>query len=145
MTRVLWGMPVALALVISSVATAQEIEVEEQPIQEQPMTQPAQQQQQQQPAQQPTQPAYEQETQPAEAQPPPQQQQMATTTQLQLNQLPQAVRSAVQSEVQDGRIEDIEQDREQGRTVYELEYERGGLEYEVDFAEDGRVLEKHQD
>lgn len=172
MTRVLWGMPLALAFTISPLAYAQEIEVHEQPIeqpieeqpsQEQPVTEPAEEQ------------APEQQTQPAEAQPPSQgpvppaqppeqqaqpqpqqqpqpqpqqqgqQQQPMTKTQLQFDQLPPAVQSAVRAEVGDGVIEDIEQDRERGQTVYEVEYIRGGVEHEADFAEDGRLLDRHED
>ncbi len=62
-----------------------------------------------------------------------------------LAELPEAVRQAVEREVGDGRIEDIERDRERGKIVYELEYIRDNIEWTVDFAEDGSVLEKHQD
>jgi hypothetical protein len=62
-----------------------------------------------------------------------------------LDQLPPAVRATVDRETSGGQITDIERDNEQGKVIYEVEFTSGGKEYELDIAEDGKLLERRLD
>ncbi len=64
---------------------------------------------------------------------------------LRLEDLPQPVREAVQREVGDGTIEDIDRDTERGQTVYEVEFDRDGREYEIEVSPDGTVVDRRED
>lgn len=64
---------------------------------------------------------------------------------LRLEDLPEAAQQTVQREKGDGTIEDIERDTERGQTVYEVEFEQDGRDYEIDVAEDGSLLERRED
>lgn len=54
-------------------------------------------------------------------------------------------KEAIRTAVGNGEIEEIERDEEQGRTIYEVEYQRDGEDYEMKVTEDGRVLENEKD
>lgn len=62
-----------------------------------------------------------------------------------LEQLPPAVRATVERETKGGQIKDIEEDREAGRLIYEVELILNGQEYELDIAADGTLLERRLD
>jgi hypothetical protein len=59
-----------------------------------------------------------------------------------LETLPAPVKVTVQREVGSGSITEIERDFEHGRFVYEVEFVKDGVEWEVEVAEDGAVLER---
>lgn len=59
-----------------------------------------------------------------------------------LEQVPAAVRAAIEREVGDGRLEEIERETRDGRPVYEVEFTRNNTEHEVLIAEDGTVLKR---
>lgn len=63
-----------------------------------------------------------------------------------LDQVPAVVKVTIQKHVQDGKLEEIERDKENGVTTYEVEYRaKGGTRYELRIAEDGKLLKKKQD
>jgi uncharacterized membrane protein YkoI len=59
-----------------------------------------------------------------------------------LEQVPAAVRAAIERELGDGRLEEIERETRDGRPVYEVEFTRNNKEHEVLIAEDGTVLKR---
>ncbi|HEX6213140.1 MAG TPA: PepSY domain-containing protein [Methylomirabilota bacterium] len=59
-----------------------------------------------------------------------------------LEQVPPAVRATIERELGGGRLEEIERETKNGRTVYEVELVRDGKEREVHIAEDGTVLKR---
>lgn len=59
-----------------------------------------------------------------------------------LEQVPAAVRAAIERELGDGRLEEIERETRDGRPVYEVEFTRNDKEHEVLIAEDGTVLKR---
>ncbi len=64
---------------------------------------------------------------------------------LTIEQLPPAVRATVDQETRGGQIKDIERDREAGQVVYEIEFTLDGKAYELEIAEDGKLLERRLD
>lgn len=62
-----------------------------------------------------------------------------------IDQLPAPVRATVERETKGGQITDIERDSERGQTIYEVEFVLDGKEYELDIAEDGKLLERRLD
>ena len=64
---------------------------------------------------------------------------------LTLEQLPEPVRQTTVREVKTGRIVEIEQDDEDGSTVYEVEFILDDVKYELDIAPDGTLLRRHRD
>lgn len=63
-----------------------------------------------------------------------------------LEQLPKAARTAIEQEVGDGRIEEIERDKRRGKTVYEVEYSRAdGTEMEFDVTPEGKISDRHEE
>lgn len=62
-----------------------------------------------------------------------------------LEQLPAPVRATVEKETQGGKVTDIEKDQERGQVIYEVEFTIDGKEWELDIAEDGKLLERRQD
>lgn len=62
-----------------------------------------------------------------------------------LEQLPAPVRATVERETQGGKITDIEKDHEGGQVIYEVEFTLDGKEWELDIAEDGKLLERRRD
>jgi hypothetical protein len=64
---------------------------------------------------------------------------------LTLEQLPEPVRATVDREAKGGQITDIEQDREGGQVIYEVEFTLEGKSYELDVAADGKLLERRLD
>jgi uncharacterized membrane protein YkoI len=65
--------------------------------------------------------------------------------QLTLEQLPEPVRKTALVEVKAGRIVEIEQEDDDGETVYEIEFVLDDIKYEIDVAPDGTLLRKHRD
>ena len=56
------------------------------------------------------------------------------------------VRETIRQHVQNGRIEEIDREQRASGVVYEIEYTTAdGIEYEMDVAEDGRLLTKKQE
>lgn len=62
-----------------------------------------------------------------------------------MDQLPQAVRQTLERELGQGRVHEIERDRDGDRVVYEVEIYDGGQKFELDIAEDGRLLSRRPD
>ena len=62
-----------------------------------------------------------------------------------LEQLPAPVRATVEKETQGGKVTDIEKDHERGQVIYEVEFTIDGKEWELDIAEDGKLLERRLD
>jgi len=62
-----------------------------------------------------------------------------------LEQLPPAVRATVDQETKGGVIKDIERDDKAGQVTYEVEFTLDGKAYELDIAEDGKVIQKRLD
>jgi uncharacterized membrane protein YkoI len=59
--------------------------------------------------------------------------------------LPRTVRKTLRREARGGKIEEIERERENGKTIYEAEVEIDGKEYEIEIASDGTLLSKELD
>lgn len=66
----------------------------------------------------------------------------ATGDEVPLSQVPPAVRATIEREVGNGRTEEIGRETDNGRTVYEVEFERDGRDHEIKIAEDGTVIER---
>lgn len=66
----------------------------------------------------------------------------ATADEVSIDQVPPAVRATIEREVGKGRLEEIERETRNGRTVYEVEFERDGKDREIHVAEDGTVLKR---
>ena len=62
-----------------------------------------------------------------------------------LDKLPAPVRATVEKETQGGKVTDIEKDHERGQVIYEVEFTIDGKEWELDIAEDGKLLERRPD
>lgn len=63
-----------------------------------------------------------------------------------LDQVPEKARRTIQAEVQDGKITEIEREKERDQTVYEVEYTTtAGANFEIDVGEDGTLLGKEQE
>jgi len=63
-------------------------------------------------------------------------------TQIALADCPKAVRKTLKKESKRGKIEEVEFEKEDGKTIYEAEVILNGKEYEVEVAEDGTLLSK---
>ena len=61
-----------------------------------------------------------------------------------LDKLPKAVQDAVARHLAGATIKGVEVEREKGQNVYEVEAIRDGRRVEVEFAEDGKVLEEEE-
>jgi len=59
-----------------------------------------------------------------------------------IDQVPPAVRAAIERELRGGKLEEIERETRNGRTVYEVEFKRDGKDREIHVAEDGTVLKR---
>ncbi len=57
-----------------------------------------------------------------------------------LDQVPAAVKTAIEKEVEGGKIIEIEKEEEDGKTVYEVEFEDDGETEEAAFTEDGKQV-----
>ena len=62
-----------------------------------------------------------------------------------LEDCPQAVQDTLKKASAGGKIEEIEKETENGKTVFEAEVVIDGDEYEVKVAEDGKLLSKKQE
>jgi uncharacterized membrane protein YkoI len=61
---------------------------------------------------------------------------------LAMEDLPPAVQETVKTESAGGKIKELALETEDGKTFYEVEFEKNGKEHEVKIAEDGIVLER---
>ena len=61
---------------------------------------------------------------------------------LAMEDLPSAVLETVKAESAGGEIKELALETEDGKTFYEVEFEKDGKEHEVKIAEDGSVLER---
>lgn len=59
--------------------------------------------------------------------------------------LPQAVQKIVKTETAGGKIEELELETEDGKTFYEIEFEKDGKEHKLKIAKDGTVLDHDKD
>ena len=57
-----------------------------------------------------------------------------------LDQVPPAVKAAIEKEMAGGTLKEIETEGRCGKTTYEVEYVKDGRKVEVKFAEDGNVM-----
>ncbi len=57
-----------------------------------------------------------------------------------LDQVPAAVKATILKEAEGGKIEDIDRETEDGKTVYEADVEKDGKEFELKVAEDGTLI-----
>ena len=57
-----------------------------------------------------------------------------------LDQTPSAVQETIKRETAGGSIQEIEKETEDGKTVFEAEFNKDGKEFELTVAEDGKVL-----
>ena len=63
-----------------------------------------------------------------------------------IDQLPAAVRKTIEEQTAGGKIEDIAKVTDDGKTFYETDVKMAdGKEYEVQVAEDGKVISKKQE
>ncbi len=62
-----------------------------------------------------------------------------------MEQLPQPVRQTLQRELGQAQVHEIERDRHGDRVVYEVEILDGDQKFELDIAEDGRLLSRRPD
>lgn len=63
-----------------------------------------------------------------------------------LDQVPAKVKETIQKHVQNGKIDEIEKEHRKTGVVYEVEYTTAdGVEYEIDVAEDGKLLNKKRE
>jgi uncharacterized membrane protein YkoI len=62
-----------------------------------------------------------------------------------VDQLPPAVRKTLEKEAAGGKILEIEKERERGKTVYEAQIIKNGQKWEIEIAEDGKVLDREQE
>lgn len=59
--------------------------------------------------------------------------------------LPPVVQQAAEREIGDGFVTEVEIDKEPFGLIYEIEFERDGVEYETDITERGIVLRTKED
>ena len=62
-----------------------------------------------------------------------------------LSELPQAVRATIERQTKGFEIEDIEQDKDDGKIVYEVDAENDDREIKLKVARDGTLLEKEEE
>lgn len=70
---------------------------------------------------------------------------MAKDETVSLDQTPAKVKSAIEKEVEGGKINKIEKDEYKGKTVYEVEYTDDGEVEEAAFTEDGKSVDEDDD
>ncbi|NIQ01244.1 MAG: hypothetical protein GWM98_13265 [Nitrospinaceae bacterium] len=61
---------------------------------------------------------------------------------MKMEELPPAVQATVKTESEGGEIKELALETEDGKTFYEVEFEKDGKEHEVKIADDGTVLER---
>ena len=61
---------------------------------------------------------------------------------LTMEELPQAVQKTVKVESAGAEIKELVMESEEGKTFYEVEFEKDGKEYEVKILEDGTILKR---
>lgn len=66
-------------------------------------------------------------------------------TDVDLDEVPSRVRATIERMTRGGVVEDIEWERDARVPYYEVEYELEGVQWELDVAEDGRVLKNERD
>ena len=59
-----------------------------------------------------------------------------------MEELPPAVQETVKVESAGAEIKELVMESEEGKTFYEVEFEKDGKEYEVKILEDGTVLKR---
>jgi uncharacterized membrane protein YkoI len=64
---------------------------------------------------------------------------------LAMEDLPPAVQATVKTETAGGKIKELALETEDGKTFYEVEFEKDGKEHKVKIAEDGTVLEREKE
>ena len=64
---------------------------------------------------------------------------------LSMEDLPPAVQATVKAESAGGEIKELALETEDGKTFYEVEFEKNGKEYEIKIKEDGTVLEREME
>jgi uncharacterized membrane protein YkoI len=64
---------------------------------------------------------------------------------LSFDDLPPPVQQTVEREVGDGQITDVDREQHRDETLYEVEFDRGAKEYELEVAPDGTVVRLKED
>ncbi|MBC8105360.1 MAG: hypothetical protein H7Z14_02125 [Anaerolineae bacterium] len=62
-----------------------------------------------------------------------------------MDQLPAAVKATLAKEVGSGKVEEIDKDTENGRTIYEADVMLDGKKWEIKIGEDGQLIKKALD
>ncbi|MHC4193500.1 MAG: PepSY domain-containing protein, partial [Planctomycetota bacterium] len=62
-----------------------------------------------------------------------------------LSDVPQAVRAVIERETEGFEIDEVEQDKDDGKIVYEVDAENDDREIKLKVAEDGTLLEKEEE
>ena len=62
-----------------------------------------------------------------------------------MDQLPAAVKATLAKETGTGKVEEIEKDTENGRTIYEADVMVDGKKWEITIAQDGQLIKKALD
>jgi uncharacterized membrane protein YkoI len=62
-----------------------------------------------------------------------------------IDQVPPAVKAAIERETRGGRVHEIERETKRGVRVYEVEFIRDNVKYEMHLGEDGTVLKQKLD
>ena len=65
--------------------------------------------------------------------------------QIRLEDLPPAAKAAVEHETKGGKISEIEKEEDKGKAVYEVEYKKDGMKWEIKVSPAGTILERHKD
>ncbi len=61
------------------------------------------------------------------------------------DELPHAVQQAAKREIGNGTVVEVEVDEEPTGLIYEIEFVLNEVAYEIDIAEDGRVIDRKRD
>ncbi|MHC4156112.1 MAG: PepSY domain-containing protein, partial [Planctomycetota bacterium] len=70
---------------------------------------------------------------------------MAGAKDISLSEVPEAVGATIERETQGFEIDEVEQDKDDGRIVYEVDAENDDREIKLKVAEDGTLLEKEEE
>ena len=64
--------------------------------------------------------------------------------QISLDQVPAAAKATIEREAQGGTVQQVTQDMEKGKTVYEAEIAKNGKSRFVSVAEDGKIVKRRE-
>lgn len=70
---------------------------------------------------------------------------VASADDVKVQDLPPAVRATVEKEAQGAVLEDVERESKNGRVYYEVEIERGNVEWKLHIDEAGNVIKRKRE